>query len=133
MKLIDASIAFKWLVEEDGSEAAAALAAANVLTAPDLLKAEVGNALVMKLRRNEIAADGVVAGYNALGNFITRWIAMRQLADRALAIACALRHPIYDCYYLAAAEAESIELVTADQRLMAAVRDTDFARWVVPL
>lgn len=133
MKLVDASVAMKWLVDEDGSEAAAELANTVPLVAPELLRAEVGNALVTKLRRGDINGEEVMSAFNAVGYFVARWIAMPTLADRALAIASNLRHPIYDCYYLAAAESEALELVTADQRLIAAVRDTEHARWVVPL
>jgi predicted nucleic acid-binding protein len=41
---------------------------------------------------------------------------LATLAERALAIAEELRHPAYDCFYLALAEAKEARLVTADRR-----------------
>ena len=41
----------------------------------------------------------------------------RQLQAEALALACHLDHPVYDCLYLALARREAAVLVTADQRL----------------
>jgi predicted nucleic acid-binding protein len=35
----------------------------------------------------------------------------------ALALACHLDHPVYDCLYLALARREAAQLLTADQRL----------------
>jgi predicted nucleic acid-binding protein len=37
----------------------------------------------------------------------------------ALALACHLDHPVYDCLYLALARREAAVLLTADQKLMA--------------
>jgi predicted nucleic acid-binding protein len=37
-----------------------------------------------------------------------------------MALAIRLKHPIYDCFYLALAERERCALVTADARLIAA-------------
>ena len=41
----------------------------------------------------------------------------RHLQAEALALACHLDHPVYDCLYLALARREAAVLVTADQRL----------------
>ena len=41
----------------------------------------------------------------------------RQLQAEALALACHLDHPVYDCVYLALARREAALLVTADKRL----------------
>ena len=47
----------------------------------------------------------------------------------------ALDHPVYDCLYLALAEAEDARLVTADQRLLTRLRGSaweELARPLVP-
>ena len=41
----------------------------------------------------------------------------RYLQAEALALACHLDHPVYDCLYLALARREAAVLVTADKRL----------------
>ena len=43
----------------------------------------------------------------------------RQLQAEALALACHLDHPVYDCLYLALARREAATLVSADRRLNA--------------
>ena len=49
-----------------------------------------------------------------------RLVSPAELAARATEIAVELRHPIYDCFYLALAERERAPLISADQRLIAA-------------
>ncbi|HXM70340.1 MAG TPA: hypothetical protein VN970_04350 [Thermoanaerobaculia bacterium] len=44
MPVVDASVALKWVIDEEGSEAASALAAES-LSAPSLILAECANAL----------------------------------------------------------------------------------------
>ena len=41
----------------------------------------------------------------------------RHLQAEALALACHLDHPVYDCLYLTLARREAAQLLTADQRL----------------
>ena len=41
-----------------------------------------------------------------------------HLQAEALALACHLDHPVYDCLYLALARREAALLLTADQRLL---------------
>ena len=49
--VIDASVALKWVIEEDDSETAIALLTQDALAAPDLLVIECGNVLWAKARR----------------------------------------------------------------------------------
>jgi predicted nucleic acid-binding protein len=58
---------------------------------------------------------------------------LRPLAPRAAAMARELDHPVYDCFYLALAEAEEAPLITSDQRLLAVVRSTALAKRVSAL
>jgi predicted nucleic acid-binding protein len=55
------------------------------------------------------------------------------LAPRAVAIAGQLDHPVYDYLYLALAEAEQADLVTADTRLVGKVRATSWEQRTVSL
>jgi len=41
----------------------------------------------------------------------------RQLQAEALALACHLNHPVYDCLYLALARREAATLISTDRRL----------------
>ena len=127
MKLVvDASIAMKWLVPEAlHEEAVALLDVGSAFLAPDLLVAEVGNALWKKVQRGEItpltaerALLAVSSGFPVLHRSTT-------LASRALQIALQLRHPIYDCLYLACAEVAEAVLITEDRRFHAAAVRSD--------
>ena len=60
-------------------------------------------------------------------------VPMNVLKDRALAIAIELRHPTYDCFYLALAERSTSPLVTADDRLIRRCADTPFEKLVQSL
>ena len=47
----------------------------------------------------------------------------RRLFDRAVALACYLPHPTFDCFYLALADLMGTALVTADQKFANKVAD----------
>jgi predicted nucleic acid-binding protein len=121
--VVDASVAAKWVLPEDGADRAAALrGGSDDFIAPSLIVAEIGNAVWKRSLWNELStADAVHALELACGLFTT-FIPMTELAARATEIAIELRHPIYDCFYLALAERERCAFVTADARLLAAVK-----------
>jgi predicted nucleic acid-binding protein len=55
--VVDASVALKWVIEENGSEAAGALLLEEPLAAPDLLIVECANVLWAKAQRAVIRRD----------------------------------------------------------------------------
>jgi predicted nucleic acid-binding protein len=55
------------------------------------------------------------------------------LVERGIVIAGELDHAVYECFYLALAEARQIQLVTADARLLAKLRGTAWASHGVSL
>ena len=58
---------------------------------------------------------------------------LAPLAAQALEIAAELRHPTYDCFYLALARERRAKLVTADRRLIARLRGTPWEDQAVAL
>ena len=131
MRVIDASVACKWLVEEEGSaKAAKLLDAAEGLIAPDLLIAEVASALWKKLLAGQITSAQARAAIAELSGFFDELVPGFRLAPRSLQIAEDLRHPVYDCFYLALAELRNSQLITADTELAQRVRKTRWARIV---
>ena len=126
--VVDASVALKWFVDEDGSpRAVSVLSSGEPMIARDLVVAEVCNAGWKSLRRREIDAaqfDEIAAD---ISQAFVRLVPLDQLIRRAAAIAREPDHPVYDCLYLALAEAEDVAMVTADRRLVAAVRGTALA------
>ena len=116
--VVDASIVVKWLVHEQWSdEASHLLEAEATLIAPELLFAEVCNALWAVCRRGEIRAQDLADASEALRAApIGIPFSMRQLAASSARLALDLDHPVYDCFYLALAIQEQYPVVTADAR-----------------
>lgn len=132
--VVDASVAAKWFIDErDTPEAELLLARSEPLIAPELGVVEVANAMWKHILRGETSAQQASVMVGSLSRFFADLFALGPLAGRAVAIAGALRHPVYDCFYLALAEAEGATLVTADQRLLAAVQGTGWAALCRPL
>lgn len=122
--IIDASVAIKWVVEEEGTDEALALRRQK-LFAPDLIISECANILWKKVRRNELTADEAALAARLLANANIELAPTAPLLDAALEIALFLEHPAYDCMYLALAERNALKLVTADTRLINRARATE--------
>jgi predicted nucleic acid-binding protein len=118
--VVDASVALKWVIPEDGSAAAVALKSQELI-APSLWLAEAANGLWRLVLRGEL---GRLQGQAALRELESSPIASlgfdRDLQS-ALQLATELAHPIYDCLYLALALRERTHVVTADRRFAALV------------
>ena len=114
--IVDASAAAKWLAPEPESAQADALLD-HELIVPDLIFAEVANILWKKQSRGEMDAATADAGLRWLLQLPLSVVASADLMRGALALAVRLRHPAYDCFYLALALANDCALVTADRRL----------------
>jgi predicted nucleic acid-binding protein len=116
--VIDASVAVKWFLPEALSDRADAILAGRVeLIAPELAPVEIMNVAWKRMARGQItpAQAGDICQRAALP--YTRLTPLRDLWPRAAEMMLALDHPIYDCLYLALAEAAACPLVTADERL----------------
>jgi predicted nucleic acid-binding protein len=125
--IIDASVAFKLIVDEAGSEEAIKWIGQAELVGPTLIHCEVGNALWKRVRKGELAEDAEIADRLADLDHLIRTIDETPLVARALRLAIELAHPVYDCIYLALAEANEDELLTADGRFIRAVVGTPYA------
>ena len=135
--VVDASLAVKWLVEEEYSDRATAL---TMLwdeqgiqpIAPFLLPFEVANALHRRVARGEMDAE---AAANLIEDLMAVGVALTETPDlhrRALELASQLRQgAVYDAHYLALAESLDCEFWTADQRFYrAASPGNGNVRWI---
>jgi predicted nucleic acid-binding protein len=116
--VIDASIAVKWVVEENGTPQALRLRQRMKLIAPELLIAECANILWKKVQRGELSKDEALLAARLLQAAEIELLPTRILLEPATRIAIELDHPAYDCVYLALAVERDCRFVTADQRLL---------------
>jgi predicted nucleic acid-binding protein len=120
--VVDASVAVKWVVEEEDSEAAVALFDRE-LVAPALMLPECANALWVKARRGELTAAEVIERIQLLSAAPVELVPMGPLVEDAAKFALELDHPVYDCCYLALASQRNTVVVTADRRFTDVVRN----------
>jgi predicted nucleic acid-binding protein len=116
--IIDASIAIKWVVEEDGTIEALLLRRRAKLIAPELLAPECANILWKKVRRGELFKDEALLAARLLQAADLEVLPARSLLEAATRLAVELDHPAYDCLYLALAIEHECRFVTADERFV---------------
>jgi predicted nucleic acid-binding protein len=120
----DASVAVKWLLQENGSEAAAALLRLDAsLCGPALLRVEVRAAIVRAFRVGAIsepdARERLADSAKILSQSRVRFIPDAALLVEASEIAIVLKHNLQECLYVACAIRAGGDLVTADQTFLA--------------
>lgn len=132
--VVDASVAIKWFVPEIHAQAARRLLREGIaLLAPDLIWAEVANALWRKWRNEELAAEDVEGILNDFRRYPLRICSGESLYDVAWPVARGSGRTFYDSLYLALAMSNGCPLVTADLRFYNAVKDTPWGQsclWV---
>ena len=120
--VVDASLAFKWLVEEEDSDKAHAILQSwesqdIIPTAPHLMPVEVTNALHRRVVRGEMS---LTVAANLIKSLLSSKLELREGLDlhgRALELASQLRQgAVYDAHYLALSETLDCELWTADEK-----------------
>ncbi len=134
--VLDSSVALKWVLPEVDSHKALRLRdeynnGIHELLSPDIFTPEVANGLVSAERSNRIKT-----GESALFLFdVVRSapviVQTQPLLVRAMEIAIMSKQAVYDCAYLALAEREGCEFVTADDLFARRLRAT--YRFIVSL
>jgi predicted nucleic acid-binding protein len=119
--VVDASVAIKWALEEEGSEAARRLLTEESLVAPDFLILESANVLWTAVRRGKLTREQAIAALAGLQSLPVQFLAIGDCGSTAQTLAFELDHPVYDCLYLAMALAQRTILITADRRFIASV------------
>jgi predicted nucleic acid-binding protein len=126
--VIDASVVIKWVIQEEGTEAALALRGKSRFLAPDLLVPECANILWKKVQRRELSKQVALPAARLLQAANIELLPSRSLLGTATGLAIELEHPAYDCLYLALAMDQDCPFVTADQRLLRKLELTQDAR-----
>jgi len=120
--VVDASVVVKWFVPEIHTDAARRLLTLpHEYFAPDLLFAETANTMWKKIRRGELTAEQGQQIVDDIGGIAVETIPCRVLAVDAHELANATGRSVYDSLYLALAIRLKTSMLTADERLAAAV------------
>ena len=115
--VVEASVAIKWVVDDDCTQGALAVLQQFGLLSPDLIFAECANILWKKVRLSEITQDEAIEAASLIRIAKIEVLPVRCLVESALRLAIELDHAAYDCVYLALALQNDCPFVTADQRL----------------
>ncbi|MEI8014123.1 MAG: type II toxin-antitoxin system VapC family toxin [Nitrospira sp.] len=135
--VVDASVAIKWFLPEIHSEAALRVHRSRYrLHVPAFITMELGNVLAKKIRRGELTrAEGDMI-LKELKHLPLQRHADERLFAAAYQLAVDTQRSVYDCLYLALAEAVDGIMVTADQKFYSSLRGGEYGKrilWVEDL
>jgi predicted nucleic acid-binding protein len=123
--VVDCSVALKWYVPEKHSEPASRLLdGSHELHAPDLLLPEFGNCLWKKWRLGELTETETRSILRAFGKVPIGIHSSEVLLEAALELALHTARTVYASLYVSLAMLLECPFVTADQRLVSALRRT---------
>ncbi len=121
--VLDSSVALKWVLTEPDSPRARSVRDdfrnnLHELLAPDVFPVEVAHALTRAERKGIIKPPDAA---RLLADILSTPMPLHAswpLLPRAVAMSSAMRCGVYDCLYVALAEREGCELITADDKLL---------------
>ncbi len=135
--VVDASVVLKWYLQDE-DQGQAALDLLNLylsddleIIVPSLLEYEIINGLFVAQKRGRIKEGVIISAIEGFLNLGINSVRIAGLYPRILHFCRIYSRSAYDASYLALAEAEQINFITADENLYKAVRK-DFP-WVKSL
>lgn len=136
--VLDTSVAVKFHVPEEQYEEARALRIAFEegrveMLAPGTIQPEAFNAFWQLHRRGELSRKEVQEGWDLISNLPLSLYAPEDLMPRAVELAFETGVIVYDALFLALAEDADTVMVTADGKLLKALKNTSCIRLAHPL
>jgi len=135
--VVDASVAVKWVVEEDYSDRAEELYAASLqfrypVLAPSLMPNEVANAIYQRLRQGKLSE---LDATDAIARFLGFTFTLMAPAELPRPCICVARmhglKSIYDSLYVLLAQQLGTDLWTDDRALLRSVAHAaPWVRWI---
>ena len=120
--VVDASVAIKWFIPEIHSEAALqAKLLRQRIHVPAFMTMELGNVLAKKVRRGELFREDGRTILKELRHLSLQRHADERLFPAAYELALDTQQSVYDCLYLALAEAVDGRLITAYRKFYKAL------------
>lgn len=94
----------------------------HTLLAPDVFPIEIAHSLTRAERQGRVTVGEALRLWSGIMATPPAFARSHLLLPRAVAVASAMRVGVYDCLYVALAERRRCRLVTADDRLVNALR-----------
>jgi predicted nucleic acid-binding protein len=125
--VLDSNISLKWVLAEADSDKARQIRSdfqnqLNELLAPDVFPVEIAHGLAKAERRGIIPVGDAERLLTNVLSTPPQFHPYLPLLRRALNIASHARIGVYDCLYVALAEQQGCELLTADDRVVRALQ-----------
>lgn len=132
--VIDASIAIKWFIWEEGTEEAQQLLdELSLFWIPDLFLIEVDAILTKKARRGELKIADAFQKRRVFRQLPYKLIPFEEIAEFAFRLSTEFPITLYDATYLATAVDHEGIFYTADQRLVNGMSNTPFDKYIKQL
>lgn len=127
LAVVDASVIVKTIVDQELTANARSAVVSFDLAAPALLAAETASALLKYVRARCLSSTDALAALETIGRHAIDFHPIDDALTRdAFAIADALSHSVYDCYYLSLARSLKAPLITADRKLLRRAMTANF-------
>ncbi len=129
--VIDASIAVKWFIWEDGTDKALDLLDYIIsFYAPSFFLMEIDSVITKKVRQRELQPDEASIKRKQFRNLPYKLIAYADTENFAFDLSTKLPISLYDANYLAVAIDRDAKLYTADIHFYNAVSSTPFKKYI---
>ena len=116
--VLDSCVAVKWVSPEADSHLAIAIRdGGHDLLAPDIFRYEIGNVLTKAVRRRKMTSEEAMKGLALIEDDLPSLADSHALFPRATEISLDAQCSIWDAFYIALAEKERCEFLTADEKL----------------
>lgn len=130
--VVDASVAIKWFIPEIHSEVALQVRRSrDRLHVPAFMTLELGNVIAKKIRRGEITREDGKTILKELRHLPFQRHADERLFPAAYELALDTQQSLYDCLYLALAEAVDGRMITADSKFYKALTGGPYSQRLV--
>jgi|SRR5580765_4245516 len=121
--ILDSSVAVKWEISELDSDKAIRLRddfqnGLHEFLSVDIFKVEAAHAFTRAERQGRIRPGEAKKLLASVLTTAPQFFAFSLLLDRAIDISSSMRIGVYDCLYVALAEQEKCDFITADDKLV---------------
>ena len=106
-------------VEGFRQDATAILEQADTISVPDSFRVEMANVLWQWIGHRKVSIETALQVMDDTESLIGRTLSGKNLWERALMLSVDSNHPVYDTYFIAAAEMEDTRVVSFDKKLKA--------------